>query len=517
MKTLLAFVLLAITTATFGQLIKIDSSYGLNGVASIPHSRIYPFYGSAAAMRVQPDGKAVLCGVIQGSGCQTAVLRYNTNGTPDNTFGYQGVTLTIFSATSGPSDLVLQPDGKIILAGGEYATTNDKIMLVRYTTGGLLDTTFNGTGFAEFTLLDSVGENVGAVALQSNGKIVVSASYQKGALPNCLVARMNANGTLDSTFGTNGITDIPNLGLYKLVVQPDDKIVIAGDNIPGVAVMRLTANGSIDSAFGTNGFTQSGFSKLRDELYALALQADGKILAGGMGKSGTFPAKDFFGLLRLKTDGTPDSTFSNDGMLTLASNSQLGIRKDKITSVVPMPDGKILAGGVALTAERNEGIALIRFNNDGTVDNSFNGTDAAILDITDSYVGARQIALLPNGKILALQEPVRTPDKEFGVVQIVRDVNLGLLNLNSGLSSMVVYPNPIQATSTLQFELNENELLSATVTDIQGKLIATLFENKLHNAGKHTYTLGQLLPAAGTYIVQLQSKSSNLHITIVKQ
>ncbi|MFE6619022.1 calcium-binding protein [Streptomyces sp. NPDC057740] len=236
----------------------------------------------AAGVAVQPDGRIV---VGARAGGWFAVLRYLPDGSPDGTFGGgDGLTITTFSDTGGGAatarDLALQPNGKIVMVGYEGESFFD-LAVARYNPDGSPDTTFSGDG--ELTT-DLGGYNTAdSVVVQSTGRIVVG-GYSAGRFA---LVRYNLDGSRDTGFGTGGVasTDFGGTaGVDDLAIQSDDRIIAGGSGQPGDFLLaRFNADGTLDTGFGTDGRTTTDFGS-GDRLTALALQSDGRLVA--LGNSG---------------------------------------------------------------------------------------------------------------------------------------------------------------------------------------------------------------------------------------
>jgi uncharacterized delta-60 repeat protein len=219
-------------------------SFGTNGIALAG----FGFTDAAAkSVLIQSDGKIVAVGDVSSSGSGYALARFNTNGTLDTSFGTGGTVVTrnfgVQTAIASPRGAALQPDGRIVAAGIIFhpGPTNGDIALVRYDTSGNQDPTFgtNGVVVTDF----GSDEDPHAVAIQGHGKIVIVGLQTHPGNTNSMVARYNADGTLDTRFGTNGVTftDVaPNAGdgFNALALQPDGKIVAAGSADTNLSVAR---------------------------------------------------------------------------------------------------------------------------------------------------------------------------------------------------------------------------------------------------------------------------------------
>ncbi|MFF1658467.1 calcium-binding protein [Streptomyces sp. NPDC058255] len=232
--------------------------------------------GSSAgeAVAVQSDGKILAAGQTGG---RFAVVRYLADGSPDPAFGTAGQVVTSFTEGALGYDMALQPDGRIVVAGYTGSTRFD-FALARYNSDGSLDSGF-GTGGRVVTDFGDY-EFVNGVAVQSDGKIVAAGSTGG----DFALARYNANGSLDSGFGTGGrvTTDFggTNDRANDLALQPDGRIVTAGIRNTNFVVARYNTDGSLDTGFGTSGRTVTDFGAY-DEASAVAVQSDGKIVAFG--------------------------------------------------------------------------------------------------------------------------------------------------------------------------------------------------------------------------------------------
>jgi uncharacterized delta-60 repeat protein len=287
----------------------LDPTFGNDGVATIvPH----PMNGAAQAIVRQPNGKLVAAGYVDnGTDFDFAVRRYEADGSIDLTFGDVGLVTTAFGSQRDiATDVVLAPDGRIVVVGYTYVTDSDTdIALARYRPDGSLDASF-GLGGKVITGL-AISDLANAVALQPDGKIVVVGTTNNY---DVLVLRYDPDGALDSTFGTGGVQTISltTSADYATDVQvlPDGKLQVSGVELNTsfpvryeVVVLRLLSGGALDPGFGVGGVSTTGFTY--DGLSTrMAVQPDGKIVVGGsVGKIVTPPRipRDF-DLLRYEGD-----------------------------------------------------------------------------------------------------------------------------------------------------------------------------------------------------------------------
>ena len=219
-----------------------------------------------------------------------ALPAYAAAGDLDPTFGVGGKVTTEFSSSQGFVNTVAwQTDGKLVAAGESGASgSNPRLALARYNADGSLDTTFGGDGevTTDFTSKEDFAT---AVAIQSDGKIVaVGESGGGGSNPKFALARYNADGSLDTSFDADGkLTTDFSQGedlAWTVAVQLDGKIVAGGDALgdnPTWALARYSIDGSLDTSFGGDGKVTTDFTDGYEAAYGVAIQADGKIVAAG--------------------------------------------------------------------------------------------------------------------------------------------------------------------------------------------------------------------------------------------
>lgn len=302
-------------------------------------------------------------------------------GDLDLTFGTGGKVLTDVAGTTidRGHGVVLQSDGKIVISGtADFAVTADsEFLVIRYNTDGSLDSSF-GTGGIVTTSFTGNGTKGRVIAIDSNDKIVVVGIT--GTNSNFAIARYGTDGTLDATFGTGGkvITDLGAASniekAFSVAVDSSNRIVVGGDiDFGGGAdfvVARYLENGNLDTGgFGAgNGYVTTDFGSGEDSAWYLIIRSDGKILAGGYAEiSGVYN----FALALYNTDGTLDTSFGGGGdgkVYTLFGIGDFG------TTMAAQSDGKIILGGYA-TLGGDLQATIARYTADGILDTTF-GTNS---------------------------------------------------------------------------------------------------------------------------------------------
>jgi uncharacterized delta-60 repeat protein len=379
----------------------------------------------AYALAIQQDGKIVAAGLSRRSNSafdsdRFALVRYTSKGRLDAHFGRGGKVLTAFQHPSFSDAVAVQSDGRIVAAGGGVGGFE----LARYSRRGDRDRSFGGSGrvVTDFGLGKKAYLRARALAVQGDGKIV-AVGFSHFAL-----ARYLSNGKLDPTFGHGGtvLTRFYGDGAAAAAIQADGKIVVLGAS----RIVRYTARGKLDLSFGS-----SGVVRPRISLNALAIQADGNIVAAG-GVQGPTHSADF-ALVRYTPDGELDESFG-DGGVALANfgadpTENTEGSGEVASSVAIQADGKIVAAGStdvrgvfcggkhalraaasAAAPDRRENMsicddfALARFNADGSLDTTFGQMGTVVTAFTCCRSGAREsaskaaaVAIQSDGKIVA--------------------------------------------------------------------------------------------------------------------
>ena len=306
------------------------------------------------------------------------IARLNANGTPDTSFTTQigtGFDDVVHS-------LAIQADGKIVV-GGQFTSINStpSNYIARLNADGTTDTTFSrdiGTGFSGSVRI------VRAIAIQADGKIVVGGNFTSiNGTPSNHIARLNADGTPDSSFNSQFVTGF-NHGVYAVAIQTDGKIVVGGqftsiNSTPSNHIARLNADGSPDTTF----ITQIG-TGFNASVWSLAIQTDGKIVVGGSFASINRTPSNH--IARLNADGTPDTSFS----------TQIGTGFDySVYGLAIQTDGKIVVGGQFISINSTPSIHIARLNPDGTPDTDYSSNTGSGLD---SWVSLSALALQSTGE-----------------------------------------------------------------------------------------------------------------------
>lgn len=469
---------------------------------------------------VQPDGRIIVAGyAATTTGRDGAFVRYYPDGSFDNSFGTGGIVLVdVASMNDYILSACLQEDGKII-AGGTTATASENdFLVIRLNTNGSPDISFGSNGIV-VTDFSGFHDVIYSIDIDSDGKIIAAGSTFDGTTFGFAIAKYNTDGTLDQSFGDQGLqfTSIGDGDDFAngVVVQPDDKIVVAGLSVNSgsgdIGIARYNSDGTPDNTFGYDGKVMTDIQTLYDYANSLVLQPDGKILVAGSSQS----ASNYdFGLVRYNPDGSLDLTFSDDGMQV----TDIFSGWDYAHSVNLQPDGKILVAG---EAESWEGLrfTLARYYPDGTPDSTFANAGIAHTTFTNpphnSY--GTSVALQPNGRIIVAGSAENGTNEDFAVARFISGLNIGIIDFTTDNNSVLICPNPVKDMAVLKYTLAEACRITIRMTDTEGQPVASFIENQKQTAGN--YELPLTFDAAmkpGTYFIIISSDKGKCSIKIMK-
>lgn len=382
---LLSLGLLGVSSAANAQLAgNLDPSFGSGEI--VAHGLGSGEYPSIGGIAVQPDGKIVVAGGSTPGDHGLLLARYLPDGSPDPSFGDRGYVETHFTYWAFAHAVALQPDGKIIVAGGSYPgddTVLSEFTLARYNPDGSLDTSFGVGGITNTVIPKSPSASesdagASALAVLPNGEILVGGSSEWGGPTDpsgsFALAEYRASGSLDPTFGDGGIVQTQFYGddyLGGIAVQPDGKIVATGiggrgghgQDIETMALARYQPDGLLDPTFGTAGKVTTA-QKLGYDGGPPALQ-HGKVVVAGFTRANS--ASNFFPVIaRYQGRGRLDSTFGKHGFVEIRRVTGTP------SAILAQNDGKILIATYPPADETQAGDGVVvRLRPNGRLDTSF--------------------------------------------------------------------------------------------------------------------------------------------------
>jgi len=408
---------------------------------------IGPAHDEGFGVALQADGKIVVAGYSNGGvDDDFALVRYKADCALDPSFSGGKVTTSISGNADHAIDLAIQPDGKIVAVGFTKPTAGTfAFALVRYNPDGTLDTTFDTDGIVS-TSINGVDDQARDVVLQTDGKIVVVGWTRIGANLDTAVVRYNSNGSLDTSFDLDGIVvtsvSAGNDSGHDVVIQPDGKIVVAGDATNATddfAILRYNPNGSLDTAFDVDGIVTTDIGGNVNSCRGIALQSDGKIVAGGNSNNG---ANFDFAVVRYNPNGSLDVSFDVDGIVTtgLGPGHDLGFD-------VAVPPGKILMAGWAQNGA-NWDFGLVRYNSNGSLDTTFDGDGIALTPIGAGDDFGYDLVLQPDGQLVVVGSSHNGANLDFALVRYDANGGLNPCTPTVNLRSIGLAPGDLSNTGT---------------------------------------------------------------------
>ena len=369
----------------------LDTTFGSNGITLTT----FGFHDYAFDLAIQPDGKIVVAGrstnALSSSTSDVSLARYNADGSLDTGFGMNGKTLVVETGNQFFSSLLLLPDGKIIVIGYEdiNATFNYRLTVYRFNADGNLDTSFGTGGKVTHSIQNNCQTR--DAALQPDGKIVIAGNV----LGKFTVFRINTDGSLDTTFNSVGYNTILSsagmIGAAAVAIQNDGKIVV-GSSSPSFLTGywgRFNSDGTLEG----DDLIES--ISVED----VAIQSDGKIILVGIFGSGPRST-----IIRFNADKTLDKKFGNFGDNTVFGSG-------RASSVIIESSGRIIVGGILLASSADS--ALARFNSNGFLDVGFGNNGISVTPISAGQNRIYNIAQQADGKIVAVGSAENTNDYDY--------------------------------------------------------------------------------------------------------
>lgn len=446
----------------------LDDSFGSGGKVFNNASRI-----AAAAIALLPDGKILVGGTAQATGQGFAVTRFNGDGSLDTTFGSGGTVFSNLAQAETGFDLKVQADGKILVAGivRRGSLQSASFAVLRFKSQGGVDKSFGNGGKASVEF-SSGFDFAFAMALQPDGKIVLAGGTNANNHTSPWgLARFNSDGSPDSSFGSGGKVTTNFFSSRQstanaVVIQPDGKIIAAGITerdeqglLPHVlSIARYQSDGSLDTTFGSDGKATYDFAGRGGVAFALALQRDGKILAAGaVGNLNAVSLHVDFAVVRYNKDGSFDSSFGDNGIAL----TDLGDEIDQANAMALQPDGKIVLGGYSGNEFENRGdIVLARYNNDSLAfDNCIQDDSNGNLLQFNSVTGDYKFTVCATGFTLSGKAVIKVKGCKTKIQATAADHSLAVTikTCKGNASATIEVPSPAQTFTIADSHTADND------------------------------------------------------------
>lgn len=371
-------------------------------------------------------------------------------GDLDSSFGTQGIALSAVG-DEGALAMVLQADGKALTATiGDATSDRASLRITRFTTGGIVDASFGNAGVASVIVnVDTLSVVRAMLRQASDNKIVVAGR----SLSGFALTRLTSAGAIDNGYGNGGSVKTVISGddeVFALAQQGDGKIIAVGRADDGIdsdfAIVRYTTAGIPDTTFSGDGIATVEFGGY-DSARAVAVQGDGAIVVAGL----TEGSSSDIAIVRLTSTGAPDPTFGSGGKIT----KSVTVRDDAAYAVIVQTDAKIVVAG-----EADEDFVLVRYSSTGQPDNGFGTSGVIRTNVSTGEIdGARALVQQGDGKLVAagIANPVRASD--FAIVRYT----------TAGVPDTTFSADGIVTTSTAAIF---DEELTSLVLQGDGKLVA---------------------------------------------
>lgn len=473
---------LAITS--FSQLNgELDATFADGGTLIYPVNALESFQDVA----MQGDQKIIAVGMsFNGAFVSTAhVMRFNQDGTLDETFGDAGIFTYNLNFEANLYTCVIDNEGRIVVAGSTTDYNDYRILLMRLNTNGSLDTSFGDAGVVVENVSPALGyfENFAyGIALDANNNILVSgSSYNENYILRPVVLRYTEGGDLDTGFGENGVASGPageGASCFNAVlVQPDGKIVAAGYYgytvfVTGLMVARFNENGTLDTSFSDDGYLQHSYAGSDDKAYNAVFTEDGDILITGMTISSTV---DYSGLvMKVTGEGDIDTSFGDNGV-ALADVGTFDFADD----LAVLNDGTVLVAGSGGSSD-NYDMTIWKFLSNGTPDVSFDGDGVVQHELENQNAFLYGMTIQEDGKIVVVGQ-AKAPNNvnHFLIARLEHEAIVGV-----GKEEQIAfefYPNPAVIRSQLRLNSKGRMGISASLYSSTGQMVfdEALYGNNL--------------------------------------
>ncbi|WP_460574305.1 T9SS type A sorting domain-containing protein [Flavobacterium koreense] len=450
------------------------------------------------------------------SGFNIVLIKILPNGIRDMNFGTGGL-VNLGSNLTSCANIHLLSDGKIIVSNSSN--------LYKMDINGIMDNSFGNAGVLDLTTFDNKLDFIDDYTISNDNKILIACdyNYNVGGVGinriSTAVVKLNIDGTLDTTFGVNGIvnydvtTNAAGFHEYPTAIYQDanNKILVSSISIQlgnfygnqTIYLAKLNSDGSFDTTFGTNGWYNYSTGNTNESIVAREIISS--IVDNCYLISNTITANYLLtNTLKINSNGVINTSFGNNGVVTTLPNANY-------IHMITQADGKILKGG-----QKDKQFSIIRYNTDGSLDLSF-GVNGEVNTPIEYSSGINNVQLQTDGKLIATGDSYDGDREKIAMVRYT-DLNLGTIDLSSPKNSLLVYPNPIEKEATFQYTLDNNETVSIDLVDFQGRVIQNIITNKNQSAGLQSVniSLNETI-ASGNYFLKIASSKGSQSVQIIKK
>lgn len=489
----------------------LDPDFGHGGIVVTDFGAYENFQG----MAIQPDGKIIACGVIADTvkGSRAMVLRFLENGQLDPGFGLQGKAEVIAgNEATNPFAIALQSDGKILIAGTAADSTPDgsgDIFLARLKADGPIDTDFGNSGIIR---LYNYGhfELAYAMAVQPSGKIIITGVQEEQQTSHLVVFRFLPDGSPDPSFAVNGrFSWLENSLGIGLCVGQDGKFLVLGQKFEYEKTNMIAFNedGSLNNHFGDHGVQTLDLipDNSWERAYSCLYEKDGAILLGGF--------LGGFGVARILPDGSPDPNFGEGGLARanfpdnryFLSNGACGLKQS---------DGKILVPGFLQDGIDNN-FAVLRFDSKGRIDEGFGDKGWVVTDVTDAADDCFAAAIQSDQKLVLCGYSWGPVQNDALLVRYLMHPD-PVAPTPGEIPPPRILPNPNSGKFKLEYTLSAASSVSLDLYDVAGKWLGNLLTENEAPAGLNTKPFDLTEKPDGVYLLKLKKEGKSNLLRLVK-
>ncbi|MFO0866933.1 MAG: hypothetical protein U0744_20215, partial [Gemmataceae bacterium] len=439
----------------------LDTGFDVDGKLTLAFRASQDF---ASSMAIDGLGNIVVAGQSSGD---FAIARYKPDGSLDLPFGTNGKVSTAFGFNATVGSVAIDGTGRIIVVGSANTGNNWDILIACYCADGSLDETFSGDG-KHIISLGSTNEEASGVIIDASGQIVIAGRSST----QILVARLNADGSFDSSFDTDGIVTTsfgPGVAwANSLAIDGSGRILVAGSTGVGIGVVRFNSNGSLDTTFDGDGRATATFNSGFENATGIAIDQVGRILMTGFSDANGGQL-DFL-VARFNPDGSPDSTFDSDGKVL----TPVGLGSDLAGPVIIDSEGRILVSGHVVNGG-NRDVAIVRYLNTGALDTSFDGDGKLVtaIGLADDIVVGMKFDAAGRIVVAGYGQGVR---EDFTLARFVLSADPPRLSLLSdtgrfgdNITSIgTLSVADVQQGATVEYSMNGGSTWTSTFTPVEG-------------------------------------------------
>lgn len=514
-KALLLLGMAWLSATAFAQLPgDLDSTFSGNGYLTESGSNP-DFTISFTNVEAMADGRIVAAGGISSSFTDSYFLvrRYMDNGDLDTTFAHTGkVELNDYGISGDHISMDLQSDGKILVAGTINSLGTDFNIIYRLNVDGSPDSTFGADGVV-LEPLTPESQQFYRVFAAPSGRILATSSGDLGIS----VTAFQTNGLKDLAYGSGDGTVYVPFGsgqqpfLIGSFLQADEKMLtLSYLDSATHCIVRVDAQGVADSTLDTDGVQFLTYQNLGCSPNNITAGASGEIFVSANLDLGNFQA---IAVVKFLPSGTKDTGFGNNGMARLGeANTDF-----YPYAIMIAPDGRVIVSGEVYSIVNGQGIFMGRLMPNGRSDSTFSVTGISTPFISSSYHTVANISIQPDGKILATGIMVDLFGQWDGVVcRFLYGSILSAVSAHSPLNEMTVFPNPSSGVMTLNLQSEFETTLNITVMDLMGRIFAEPVKNRTLTSGISQFQLDLRDLPSGTYLLQARAgEAAKTHRIII--